>query len=465
MAEQYMIAVGDEGWRVAAISQDGDVRTSPVPASDDAGPETRAEATVESLRELGYAVDPVVLALPSSWCLCAVIPTDDLHRGGRRKAMAYRLEEHLPVSAEDFVADYVEMEDHQALGVCAELETLRAIVTALEAGGVHVRHICPTALLAAAWAVEQHPGAGGVLIGDAAANDADAVDGAEPSPGGCDLIRLREGRPTAWAWIVEGNEAVRSHLEAWETPDDQPVPLVLLGDGALCEVADAAGTVEPVEPDGVGRDEVAARRAACVAAGTVSLWIDLRRDALAAPGRYDVYRKPVTALVAAAAILLVSLVGVMVWRGRQYEALAGRYVRQQAEVFRKVLPDQRVPAGVEGRLASERRKLEGLGGHASDEAAAGPSVSALVHLWEVLGRLPKDVRYRILDLNVQPDRIRIDGQARSHAEAERLAVALRESERYDVQPPKTEALKERGVSFLFTAEPRHRPAPTEGGAE
>ncbi|MFO8014765.1 MAG: GspL/Epsl periplasmic domain-containing protein [Phycisphaerae bacterium] len=465
MAEQYTIAVGDKGWRVAAVSQDGDVRVSPVPASDDAGPEAPAEAAAEALRELGYAGEPAVLAVPSSWCLCAEISTDDLQRGGRRKAMAYRLEEHLPVSAEDFVADFVEMEDHQALGVCAELETLRPIVSALETGEVHVRHICPAALLAAAWAVEQHPGAGGVLIGGAAANDADAADDAEPSSDGYDLIRLREGRPTAWAWIVEGNEAVRERLEAWEMPDEQPLPLVLVGAHApLRAAAGAAGTVDPVETDAVGRHEAAARRAARVAAGAVSPWIDLRRDALAAPGRYDVYRKPVTALVAAAAILLVSLVGVVVWRGRQYEALAGRYVRQQAEVFRKVLPDQRVPGSVKGRLGSERRKLEGLGGHASDEATA-PSVSALVHLREVLGRLPKDIRYRILDLNVQPDRIRIDGQARSHAEAERLAVALRESEWYDVQPPKTEALKDRGVSFLFTAEPRRTLAPSEGNAE
>ena len=465
MSDQYAIIAGDEGWRVAAVGESGDVRTLSVMAPEDAAVDAPAEAAAGALRELGYAGEPAVLAVPSSWCLCAEIATDDLQRGGRRKAMAYRLEEHLPVSAEDFVADYVPTGTAAALGVCAELETLRPIVSALEAGGVHVRHICPTALLAAAWAAEQHPEAGGALIGGA---DADASDGAAPSPApdGCDLVRLREGEPTAWAWIVEADEAVRGHLEAWETPDEGSVPLILVGAAeAMRAAAHAAPNVERIELDGIGRDEAAARRAARVAAGAASPWIDLRRDALAAPGRYEVYRKPMTALVAAVSLLLAGAVGVMIWRGMQYEALADSYVRQQAEVFRKVLPDQRVPAGVKGRLASERRKLEGLGGHASDEAIALQSVSALAHLREVLGRLPTNLRYRILDLNVQPDRIRIDGQARSHAEAERLAVALRESDWYDVQPPKTEALKDRGVSFLFTAEPRRTLAPSDGNAE
>lgn len=78
----------------------------------------------------------------------------------------------------------------------------------------------------------------------------------------------------------------------------------------------------------------------------------------------------------------------------------------------------------------------------------------MVHLQRVLGSLPTDLRYRILDLNIQPNRIRLDGQARSHVEAERLAMALRQSGTYEVESPKTEVLKERGVSFLFNAIPR-----------
>jgi hypothetical protein len=463
MARQYMIAVGEDAWRVAVVSDDGDVQVSPVPEPEEATPGPRAAAAGQHLLDLGYAGEAIVLAPASAWCLCAAISTADLERSGRRKAMAYRLEEHLPISAEDFVADYIEMGDEEALGVCADLETLRTIIMGLETSGVEVRHICPAALLAAAWAATEHPGAGGVLIGGEAA---DRPDAEEPAAVGCDLVRLRDDEPAAWAWIAEGTAAVPGHLADWEAPDDGPAPLLLVGaDDALRRAAREAPSVQPVEWEGLGRDEAAARAAARVAEGTVSPWIDLRRDALAAPGRYEVYRKPVTALVAAAAILLAGVIGVMVWRGREYDALAARYANQQVTVFRDVLPDQRVPGSVKARLVSERRKLEGLGGRASDEAVAMQSTSALVHLREVLSRLPGNVPYRILDLSIQPDRIRVDGQARSHAEAERLAVALRQSEQYDVQPPKTEALKERGVGFLFTAEPRRASAPPTGSAE
>jgi hypothetical protein len=114
-----------------------------------------------------------------------------------------------------------------------------------------------------------------------------------------------------------------------------------------------------------------------------------------------------------------------------------------------------VPPSIKGRLASEKRRLEGLGGQAAGEAlAAVQPISALTQLRDVLASLPSDVRYRILDLSIEPDLVRLDGQARGHAEADRLAAALRQSGRFDVEPPKTQLLKEGGVSFLFTAKPR-----------
>ena len=157
-------------------------------------------------------------------------------------------------------------------------------------------------------------------------------------------------------------------------------------------------------------------------------------------------------MAAAAVLLALSVAGAMQWRGRQYQALGRQYVQQQAAVFREAMPGQRVPASIKARLTSERRRLEALGGEV-DGAAPAAGVSALAHLRAVLANLPADVRWRILDLNIQSSLIRVDGQALSHADAEGVASQLRQAGLYEVDPPKTQALRDGGVSFVFLARP------------
>jgi hypothetical protein len=139
----------------------------------------------------------------------------------------------------------------------------------------------------------------------------------------------------------------------------------------------------------------------------------------------------------------------------EYDDLAASLSREQMDVFRRAVPGQSVPLNVPARLASERRRLAGVGG--AVEAGGAEAVrteSALVHLRNILQALPRDTRFRILDLNIQPDRITVIGQARSFVEAERLTVDLRKSGRYQVPPAETRVLAERGVRFEFTARPK-----------
>ena len=446
MSGPSILFAGDDAWRVGTV-QDGRARVEAfAPAQEGATLEARAQAVGQQLAAQANERRPVILAPPSPWCLSATLATDGLERGGRRQAMGFRLEEHLPISAEEVVADYVDTGGGEAMGVCGELEKLREAVRALEAAGLDVRHICPAALLAAAYAAERHPQAGAVLI----------IGDGRDAPAAYDLVELKKGKPARWWWFANDGPAARDRLSAWAAAQDAPAALVVVGQGDPSHVLppERAG-FGPVEVEELGADHAAALHAAKVLAGAASPWTDLRRDALAAPDRYQAYRKPIGALAAGVMLLLVSVSGAMQWRGRQYEALGRRYLREQADVFKAALPDQRVPASIKGRLLSERRRLEGIGGQAAGDAlAAIKPVSALAQLRGVLGSLPADLRYRILDLSIQPDLVRVDGQARGHGEAERLATALRRSAAYDVEDPKTQALKEGGVSFLFTAKPR-----------
>jgi hypothetical protein len=447
MPHSHTIFVSDDAWHIASAC-DGELQTIAVPFGDAAMLEPRVEACRQALSAMGWAEQPVVLALASPWCLSASISTDGMDRAGRRRAMAFRMEENLPVSTEEVVFDYCESTGGHAIGVCGELTKLKAVVDAFEGRGIGVRHICPAALLSAADAAEQHGGLGGVLLG--------AVDDAE-SGVGYDLIELQDGKPARWWWLAGEEGAVRDRLKAWAGSLDRPAELALVGcNDRIRELAGQIAGVACVQTGAKGRCESAARHAARILSNAVSPWIDLRRDALAAPNRYAAYRRPLGMLAAAVVVLLVCISIVAQWRGRQYQSLSQADAQRQVQLFRSAMPNQHMPGNVRARLASEHRRLAGMGGQAGDdgELSTALPVSALVHLRQVLSILPTDVPYRILELNIQPDLIRIDGEAHTYSEAEGVAVALRKSTGYEIEPPKTQAIKGGGVNFVFTAKPR-----------
>jgi len=449
MSDQYTIFVDDDRWSVGVL-RDDDVCLYAVDFEDDAPIQARAEAARRLLESIGYEGRSILLALPSSWCLCAEFSVDGLERKGRRRAMGFLLEEHLPISVEEVVADYQETGDGKTLGVCCELDKLRPIIEAIESSGVAVRHISPAALLAAGGVLQSHPETGALL--------ADWRDETpESSRGGCDLIRLRDGGPTCWWWLPGDGQALGEQFAAWGRLHDCSVTLASARSGGSTDaIHQAHNAFECVELENTGPPQEAVRCAAGLLSGSAEPWIDLRRDALAAPGRSQVFGRPLGALVAAAVLLLISICVVCQWRGWEYRGLREQYARRQVSVFKDTLPTQRVPGGgIKRRLLSERRKMAELSGQSLDESAAKPlkTVSALWRLRDILKNLPKGVRYRILDWSIQPDQIRISGQARSHAEAEQIVSSLRQSGLYEVDPPETRALGERGVSFEFVARP------------
>lgn len=452
MSRRFTIFVGEASWAVASVSE-GQVSWRSVTGEEPANVPSLAHAVREVLGQMEYEGDPVMLALASSWCLCAEISTEDLERGNRRKALAFRLEEHLPISAEDIVADYIEIDRGRSLGVCIQTQVVSDVIEALAAVSVAVRHICPAALLSAAWAHQQDGQIHAVL--DRRGN------GVANSDTGFDLIEMHRGRPTQWWWFAEDGKAMVSHLASLSEQHEPAARLATVGrDERLSSVDNLPERLQWVRLDKVSDDEAAALFGAQILEGTSVPWIDLRRDQLAAPEHFETYRKPVMALLIAVLVLIASVLVATQWRGRKYEAMSERYLAQQKQVYEEVLPDQPLRSSVRRQLQLEQRKLAGLGGQAgTDEQSASSMrpISALVQLHDVLSVLPKDLRYRILDLSIEPELVRVDGEARTHAEAEKLALSLRAGDRYTVEAPKTQALREQGVSFVFSAK-RQAPA-------
>jgi hypothetical protein len=127
--DSYVLFAGDEVWRVRSGGAVDEVRFE-----RGAGAKEVAAAVTAKLRGRGYQGQGVLLALPAAWCLSAVISTADLPRQDRA-AMAFRLEEKLPLAAENFTADFVPLADGRALGVCVANERVVSLVEALEGAG------------------------------------------------------------------------------------------------------------------------------------------------------------------------------------------------------------------------------------------------------------------------------------------------------------------------------------------
>ena len=150
-----------------------------------------------------------------------------------------------------------------------------------------------------------------------------------------------------------------------------------------------------------------------------------------------------TAALLPAAIMTSSLI-----------ALAGdsaaerRSMERQAAVFRGIAPGQPVPPSPAARLRAMARESRG-----KSPTGPEPTPSALTMVYSALSRLP-DQRLRILELRATPGTIAIEGQARSHGDAEAVASALQtrgSGPGLAVAPPKSSSTANGTVSFSLTA--------------
>lgn len=473
-----------------AENADAAVRSSLAPGLADG-----VHAAVKRLGELGYRGQPLLLALGANLCLCGTISAKGLPPRNRRQAMLYRFEELVPMAAEQFVADCAVQGDW-AYGVCVETARLLPLLETLEQGGVAVQHVCPAGLLAAQLALRENKGFDVIMWStaspvppaprEAGQPQSTNLAACRPTPVETDslhdameLVAVYQDQPRAWHEVTGGSAMrLRPYLgaiaqivgrpprvlaDALSRRVIGPSPL-LVGNGSNATVtADSAVasfrvttelTPEAVldapslmsEPVATPLLEGVVRAAELVLGGSLRLWIDLRRDALAASDRYRAVRLPLAAAYAAAVCLTVIACIALLWRAHRYSQMTAAYENRQASLFQVLFPNQGNPGLVRPRLESEEQRLLGLGGEASD---LPPQPSAILLLHQALSRLPADLRYRILSLRLTDNRLYVEGQARTHGDAERIAAALRTNGGFRVEPPRTELLPPGGVAFTL----------------
>jgi len=420
-ARAFVIFAGQIGWRIGVASA-GDATITDVPVADATSTSQIAAAVAKALATAGYRGEGALLALPSAWCLAATIATQDLPPSDR-KAMLFRLEEKLPLAAEGIVADFIAGADAAtALGVCTRVDRLAPLVNALESAGVVVQSIAPAALLAVqAVASERDAGPRIILCGEEAA--APAID----------VIQLDAGRVTSWALVPAELPDLKLQLDmmAARSGATPPMTAISLDAAIAADLSESIGQMISVREDSTSI--AAARGAAESLNATRRPWVEFRRGPLAARDRLRRHRKPLDALLAAAAVLLLAIGVACFARGERYAHQAESSDAELVQAFRAQFPGWSVPANVKAVIDSEHRKrTAGAGGALPAEAR----LSALQTMHAVLSRLPADGRYSIEHMTFEDASFEIVGRLGSYEQVDALAAAGRLGG-FTVPPPQT----------------------------
>jgi len=230
-----------------------------LPLPENPIPDDIAEAVKRELGAGGAAVRGL-LALPAEWCLSASIDLNELPRNDR-KAMLYRLEEKLPLSAETIVADFVESGE-RAIGVSVAVERVRALIDVFEERHIIIDSICPVALLAAQFD----------------AQSADVLLVAEPDGLQVSILSLADGALHAWNSAPCSVKPIARQLSFLAL--NQLKGLNIRAIGLDKSVGDELAKQWQVETSQTTPIEAAVSQADRILGGESTPWIELRRGAV-----------------------------------------------------------------------------------------------------------------------------------------------------------------------------------------
>ena len=413
-ASEFIFFSSASAWRVARVEG------TAVTWLDWSGPDGAA-----ALKGFGYDGRPVALAVASDDCLAARISTDGLPRGDRR-ALTFRLEERLPLAAEDVVTDFgPRTAAGEVLAVCVVTTDVAPHLRELGSAGVAVRSIVPAALAAARRVMMAH--------GD---EDAALLLAEPPATNGVptlSVVTFRGGRPVDWALLPATSTDVRLHLRLISADLQISPRLHAIGFDQSQLDAFAAALQGVIEPEPGEPADAAAISAADELTGRGATWIELARDALAADDRLLACRGSLNAALAAAAALLLTLTAVLGLRAAAYTRAADDNKARLASEFRQHFPDWATPANVRAVIAAEHRKALSATAATAVGSSYGSTPSTLRDL---LAALPADNRLALDSVSVQDDSVTLAGRLSSFELVDAVAAAVRKSG-MDVPPPQT----------------------------
>lgn len=434
----WTILEQNDDWWIARIAE-ATPELRRVEINEKATAEELAKTIAAQLAELGYrSQEDAILCLASGGCLAAKLTSAATPADSSPETLSFQLEEFLPVSAEQFVADFIPVASG-TLGVAIIAEAIRPLLQALDVAGVSIRSIIPATILATQ-SVIQTPA--NQLGGDAVL--------VWPSDSAFDVVCVEGGVISDWLYIRGDSSALEQNL--WMLMSGREIPIFVCRSDVETESESAADlqhygclSVPPLT-------ELVAVAVGDVLAGKLIPAIDLRREKLASRTPYHSLQKLITVAAIAACVFLMAMIIGLEYRSWRYEQSAQEYQLAMEQVFLQIFPKQQIPLGIRSRLESEHSKTVGL-----RDTKKIPEVASAAETFRVmLAALPDTLRYRLTEISVQGRQLKIDGEVRTHGDAASLATVLTETG-FEVQPPRTVQASGGNVTVTLSAEYR----PTE----
>ncbi|MGB7325362.1 MAG: hypothetical protein WBD31_10865 [Rubripirellula sp.] len=360
-----------------------------------------------------------ILAPSSTSCFFVAFGPSDSVDVRDRTAMAFELEDHLPMDAESFVADYVVTDGDDGKFVAAvaiQSDRWKAIADTCEASGMTIQSIVPQAILATRSVVEGESPVGRVRL-------MWVIDGA------LDSMAIDNGRVVSWKHLQLDSDAISRH----GVMDFGDVDRVLIA-GANPESAAMIGGSLECQVEWIDESAMvhAQRGAASYLANRSGPWFDLRREKLAPLDRLRGVQQSLR-LLALAAVAFLLAVAIGGWyRTSKIENEITSLQEQQRTLFETGFPGTRVPGAILRRVRSEHAKVIGSSGAAAIDV---PTPAPMV-LRRLMAAFSPDVRFQFESIAINDGKVDMDLLVRSPVDAGKIASAIAEAG-FQVNPPVT----------------------------
>lgn len=390
--------------------------TLPDSLFDSFDPAEIAASVKSACDQLPLPTQEIDLVIPLNWCFVHCLSVET--RRSTPTEWMFALEEFLPAPMEELICAFQGVGAERVLGTAVPRAPAIALVRSLEAAGFSVSRITVDVLLAAMH-FRQPPAA--LTIEDVR------------------WCRHVEQDSSGWRFTLS---TPRDAGAGKDSSDDDTEATLVFATGQD-DNSNANGITRP------GAEESASQLADVLAQSSQVL--DLSTGPLATHKPVVRATKLAEQCVALAiGVLVVGFIGLAIARHDLDQNL--RTIRSaQLELYKRVVAADELPAGAAARLASERKRLEGLTrSDATDVQIASP-LAPLVALRAFAESLPAELRIQLTSGQFSERQITLAGRTTTHREAERIAEAATAMADFTVRPPRTTRLDSGGVEFSLIA--------------
>lgn len=411
-----LIAEQDDGWQVwigeKHLLFDGGADFDDV-----------ARSVSQSATEQGLLPVRCVVAPASKSCFFANLILDADMDAKDRVALSYLLEDRLPVDAESLVVDYGKVAAHESgdrtvPAIALPWKRWFDLIDALEKVDCLVVSVVPQA----------------VLITRGFADSKAFVGQAElvlVSTESCDVVLVDHSGVTRWKHLPLETEALQRHSRLNRAEASR---FLVTPNGW-----ESANECIPfdVEPVAESSESYLIESTNAVFAGKWGRWTELRRDALAPKDPLRPIAKQLRVVALAAALCLCAIVASTWIRNHKIESKIRELNQKQRQSFQDAFPGTRVPVMLMRHVRREHTKVVGSRGGASEIEIP---TSATDVLRSILSALPSNVRFRLVDLNIEGGECDLTVRVRDSSDIGIIANAL-EAAGFSVDPPATQRME------------------------